>query len=181
MNNLNQLKSEWKYLGFLNASNFTGTNFNDLPVRYVARPVVVDENNNLLICHSKSLDAHSLPGGGIEENESVDDATKRECLEEIGYNVEILQKIGCIDVCKENSNGFYITTSFCYLVKIFGEQQLPSLQDDEIGLGITTDTYSVERALCVLQEDVDRNGNSHAKRSIIFIEEAKKYFDESGK
>lgn len=42
-----------------------------------------------------------MPGGKIETNETVEEAAKRECLEESGYNVDVIamRDIGYCNVC----------------------------------------------------------------------------------
>lgn len=35
-----------------------------------------------------------LPGGGVENNETYEECLKRECSEELGYNIEVVQYVG---------------------------------------------------------------------------------------
>lgn len=35
-----------------------------------------------------------LPGGGVEKDETYEECLKRECSEEIGYNIEVVQYVG---------------------------------------------------------------------------------------
>lgn len=48
-------------------------------------------NNQLLLIHHKKLDKWLPVGGHIEENETPDDALRREIREEVGMEVEFLQ------------------------------------------------------------------------------------------
>lgn len=50
--------------------------------------------NNLLAI-VKTKNGYFLPGGGIENNESLEDCLIRECLEEIGIKIKIKEKISC--------------------------------------------------------------------------------------
>lgn len=53
-----------------------------------------EDRTKVLTVKSATLGIWLLPGGGIEENESAEKACKREILEESGYEVEIIRKIG---------------------------------------------------------------------------------------
>jgi len=49
-------------------------------------------NNKVLLIYHKKLNSWLPPGGHIEKNETPDDAVKREFKEELGLDVEILNK-----------------------------------------------------------------------------------------
>jgi 8-oxo-dGTP diphosphatase len=49
-------------------------------------------NDRVLLIHHKKLDTWIPPGGHIEENETPDDAVRREFREELNLNVEILNR-----------------------------------------------------------------------------------------
>jgi 8-oxo-dGTP pyrophosphatase MutT (NUDIX family) len=57
----------------------------------VIEAFIVHENKVLLI-HHKKLDLWLPPGGHIEENETPDEAVEREVREELGLDVEILNR-----------------------------------------------------------------------------------------
>lgn len=62
---------------------------------------VAMKDGKFLMVHNKKRNGWEMPGGKIESGESIEDAAKRECLEESGYDVEIVAKrnIGYCDVC----------------------------------------------------------------------------------
>lgn len=49
-------------------------------------------NNKVLLIHHKKLDLWLPPGGHIEKNETPDEAVEREFREELGLEVEILNR-----------------------------------------------------------------------------------------
>ncbi|MFP4402049.1 MAG: RNA pyrophosphohydrolase [Candidatus Nanoarchaeia archaeon] len=57
--------------------------------------IIINKNNKILMCEHIWIDnAWQFPQGGIEENESEEDALYRELYEEIGTkNVEIIKKM----------------------------------------------------------------------------------------
>ena len=60
------------------------------PIRTSAKALIVENGKILLTKNSDLLgDFFLMPGGGQEHGETLVDATKRECLEEIGAKVEV--------------------------------------------------------------------------------------------
>ncbi len=57
-----------------------------------ARAVVVNDGKVLILFNPKT-NAYTVPGGGVDEGETVEQAVKREALEESGYEVEPVKKI----------------------------------------------------------------------------------------
>jgi len=54
---------------------------------------VLIENNKILL--SKQWDGYDFPGGGIEIYETIEEALKREFLEETGIEIEMIKPIAC--------------------------------------------------------------------------------------
>jgi len=48
-----------------------------------------------LIAIVKTVKGYFLPGGGVEGNESLEACLKRECLEEIGAQISVLDNFAC--------------------------------------------------------------------------------------
>ncbi|MCC6711101.1 MAG: NUDIX domain-containing protein, partial [Candidatus Pacebacteria bacterium] len=65
-------------------------------IREAVRAIVIDEQNNLAILHVTNYQYYKLPGGGINPGENKLTALKRECLEEIGCEIEITAELGKI-------------------------------------------------------------------------------------
>ena len=57
-------------------------------IREGSRGILID-NDKILLVYSKKYDQYFIPGGGLEENESIAECCKRELLEETGYNVNV--------------------------------------------------------------------------------------------
>ena len=62
---------------------------------------VAMKDGKFLMVHNKKRKGWEMPGGRIESGETVDEAARRECIEESGYDVRIVSRrnIGYCDVC----------------------------------------------------------------------------------
>ncbi len=85
-----------KQITLINLENVSTQEAEKFAVRTAARAIVFDENNNIALLHATKYDYFKLPGGGIEKGEDPESAMRRECLEEIGCNVEVTGELGTI-------------------------------------------------------------------------------------
>ena len=96
--------------------------------RKIARAVVLDENKNIIILEIKRNDIFGnysyleTPGGGVEPNETISSAIKRELEEEIGVKVKIIKKLGVVidyyNLLKRKNENHY------FLVKVIGKAKI---------------------------------------------------------
>ncbi len=62
--------------------------------RLCVRGIILNDNSIYLIHRIKpDREYYTLPGGGIEENESLEDALHREIIEELGIKVNIIKEL----------------------------------------------------------------------------------------
>ena len=62
-----------------------------LIVRICVRGILIEEGKLLVIHRIKNdLEYYVIPGGGVEDNETMIQALKREILEEVGINIKVL-------------------------------------------------------------------------------------------
>ncbi|WP_028778783.1 NUDIX domain-containing protein [Shimazuella kribbensis] len=59
-----------------------------------ASAVVIDDKNRILLQKRRDNNLWSLPGGGMELGESIEETIVREVMEETGFNVEVVKCIG---------------------------------------------------------------------------------------
>lgn len=85
---------------------------NNPKIRYASRGIVFDESGKIAVFHKANKNEYKLPGGGVEENEDKKEAFKREVLEEVGCEVEILEELGTIEEHKSQTNFKQISSVF---------------------------------------------------------------------
>lgn len=165
-----------KNLAILNPENGSEEEIKGYPVREAARAVVVDEKGNVALLFVKQKNYYKLPGGGIEDSEDQKAALARECLEEIGCEVEVVGEIGTIVEYRKIYQIKQI--SYCYFAKLKGEKGNPDFTDDEIENGFEVVWLPYEQAVETLSHNNATNieGKSYiVPRDTIFLKTANKF------
>jgi len=163
-----------KLIKIINPENVSEEEVRGYRTREAGRAVVFDEEGNVALLHVSKENYYKLPGGGIEDGEDKISALYRECQEEIGCDVEIINELGYI---VEHRKIFTLKqTSYCYLAKVKGPKGKPDFTESEKAKGFEVVWLSYEEAIRVLNESraVSIEGGSYiVPRDIAFIEEAR--------
>jgi len=105
--------------------------------RKAVRAIILNDNKMLMIFVEKTKE-YKFPGGGIEKNESIEEALEREVLEETGYSViNIIQKIGMTTeyaIAMEDKDHIFKMVSEYYITKISNSQIEQKLDNYEAEL-----------------------------------------------
>jgi 8-oxo-dGTP pyrophosphatase MutT (NUDIX family) len=135
-------------------------NFNESKIilRNAVRAIIIKENNILMVFLEKTKE-YKFPGGGVEKNETIEEALKREVLEEVGYNViEIAKKIGVITeygIAKEDKNNIFKMISEYYAVNIDNNQIAQKLDKYEKELLFKPCWIEIEKAYKANKKIID--------------------------
>jgi len=86
---------------------------------------ITDDDGGVLLIHRTSPAQWELPGGKVEEGESLEDAACRELHEELNVRVEVAQKVG--EIAFTDQGRTYLCALFAAKIT---EGQL-SLQEDQ--------------------------------------------------
>jgi len=142
--------------------------------REAARAIVSDGDNKIVLLFVKKYNYHKLPGGGLEKNEDIKTALKREMLEEIGSEIEVDKEIGEIIEFRNEHN--LIQTSYIYCAKLKGEKGEPDFTEEEIADGFEIVWLTLDEAIKTLEND--RTDNYQGKFVLIRDLTALKAFKE---
>lgn len=102
-------------------------------MRYRAGIVVYCKtNNSILLIHRKKgeEDYWVVPGGGLETNESYEEAAKRELMEELGLLIQEMSELCTISVIDRIEKYYISYSNNCNIVKMHGEELKRSSNDN---------------------------------------------------
>ncbi|WP_186429818.1 NUDIX hydrolase [Clostridium sp. BSD9I1] len=120
-------------------------------IRKASRAVVFNEENKIAILNVSNDNYHKLPGGGIERDEDIITALRRELIEEVGVEVDVLDELGMIIEYRDNFKQLQI--SYCYLCEVVGEYQETSFTEEEKNNGFILEWVSLNEAISILEKD----------------------------
>ncbi len=145
---------------------------NDYRERVAARAVLFDQENKIALLHVTKFNYHKLPGGGVDEGESMEQGLRRELLEETGCKAEIKQEIGQIIEYRDKYK--IKNDSFCWIAKVTGEKDKLGFMEDEIEEGFELEWVSLGEAIKKIENDKpgDYQGFFIKQRDLLFLKEA---------
>lgn len=141
--------------------------------REAARAVLLDADGGVFLLNVSKQGYHKLPGGGIDDGEDVQDALRRELLEEVGCEAEIVTELGTVTEFRGFESLHQV--SYCYLAKQTGAQRASRLEEDEIAEGLhEVKAGSIDDAIKLLESDTPENVEGHfiRKRDLCFLKAA---------
>jgi len=146
-------------------------------IRRAARAVVFDQDKKIGILYVSKYNYHKLPGGGIETGEDIITALKRECLEEIGCNIETVSEIG--EIIEYRDKWLFNQHSYCYLANLVGAKGSPDFTQKEKDNGFEIKWVSLEEAIKLLENDKPEGyeGGFIQIRDIAFLKGVSEYLD----
>ena len=149
------------------------------PVTYVerkaARSVLLNAQNEVALMYVAKGHYYKLPGGGLEEDEDFTQALKREILEEVGANIEIIDSIGMVKEYRDDYEQLQISCAF--LCKVVGDIHMPNLTYMEKEMGFECQWVPITDAVTTISQ---YSGNNYMAKfvsmrdSIILTEAIKK-------
>lgn len=119
---------------------------NDNPTtRKAVRTILLNDSGEIAILHKIKKNEYKLIGGGVENHESLEEALRREVLEESGCEIIILKELGYVEEYRTANN--FIQTSYVYVAKVSKNTGKLHLTDQEKEEGAELCWYKPEIAL----------------------------------
>lgn len=94
-----------------NYDNIEPKDINEKTTR--ARAILINSNDEVLMCYSNGLQHYEFPGGHLEDNETLQEGLKREIIEETGINID-----------NEKIEPFYAIKYYCKNYRDSGKNRL---------------------------------------------------------
>jgi len=140
-------------------------------IRKAAKAIVMHDGKIALMYVSK-YKYHKLPGGGIRKKETIENALRREVLEEVGCEIEILGEVGMIIELRDRWNLKQI--SYCFLAEITGELKKQGFTKEEMKEGFVLKWVQLDEAISLLKNDKPGNDEGHfiRQRDLTFLKKA---------
>lgn len=148
-------------------------------VRKSTRAILIDAFGKVAMMHVSKDDYYKLPGGGVEENEDVLSALKRELREEVGAEIEVINPVGIIVEYREYFQQLQFSYAFlCHVVGALKETEMTDLEKSQ---GFEVVWTTLDHAIHLMSE---YKGNLYLPKFIvlrdeILLKEAKKVLAKS--
>lgn len=126
--------------------------FSSAKPRLTARAILKNKNNLYAVMYSKDFNFYSFPGGGIEENENIIVALKREIMEETGCTCDFIEKLGCVKENRAHCN--YTQISYYFFVITNDTLLNPGFTKDEVEHKTTVSWHTLEETIELITEPV---------------------------
>ena len=138
-------------------------------IRRAVRAILFDQDGKIALLHIAGSGFYSLPGGGVDEGESLETALERELLEETGCRFTLTGEVGWIE--EQRALFALIQQNYCWLAKVVGEKGTPCLTESEAAEDTRLEWHPIGEAL-KLVEASQTDGyriDYITKRDIFFI------------
>ena len=142
--------------------------------RQAARAVLFDKDGRVYLLKMSTYNYHKLPGGGVNNGESFEDAVRRELLEEVGCPADVSTELG--EIVEYRNDEKMEQHSYCYIAHQSGNLIETALEESESEEGAeTVSAHTIDEAIKFLENDQPTNYEGHfiQMRDLRFLREAR--------
>ena len=127
---------------------------NEPKIRKAVRTILFNGKGKIAILHKKNKNEYKLVGGGIEENENMEAALRREVNEETGCVIKDIVELGYVEELRTINN--FMQISFVFVSKVEKNKNQLSLTEQEQDEGAELCWFLPEIALKKIRECYNR-------------------------
>lgn len=121
-----------------------------------SRGILLNKKKQVALMYMKKRDMYKLPGGGIEEGETKEQAFEREVKEETGYHCHIISFLGKIEEHKLRRN--YLHISYCFLAEAIGKKGPLHLTQNERHYDFRLQWFDIDEAIVMMEKSIAKCG-----------------------
>ena len=122
-------------------------------IRRGARGIVVRDDGKIAVFNKANKNEYKLPGGGLEGNETPEEAFKREVLEETGCEVEIIDNLGITEEYKSFND--FRQTSYVFVGKVLVDTKKLDVTEKEKNEGARLILEEPEESLALITKCIE--------------------------
>ena len=119
--------------------------------RLTGKAIIIDKENKIAMVGSSVNFIYTLPGGGIDIGEQIEQGIIREIKEEAGCIIEISHMLGRIDDYRNRDKKHCI--SYCAIAKVIGDKQEPELTEEEKKNGLHVKWFTKDEVYKILEDE----------------------------
>lgn len=144
-------------------------------VKSSARMVLFDRAGKVAIINVGESEYYKIPGGSVEEGESLTEAVLREVREESGCEAEVTGELGRVET-DIFGWGFH-DVSEGFMGKVVGEKGMPDYDDYERERGFSVEWHDLDEAIGMIEKNIveDRDKKSLQSRDLEFLKRAREF------
>lgn len=146
----------------------------ELKPKHATRTVLFDQDNKVAIINVRNHGYYKIPGGGIEADENIIDAARREVQEESGCNCKIIGQLDQLETEIPAWNMLDISDGFIAVVE--GQKSQPSYEAWEAERGFAIEWFDdLNSAIATIEKNIvhDPSMNAMQTRDLAFLKLAR--------